>query len=295
MKRYGRKTVVDHVRLSIEEGQIVGVLGPNGSGKTTMIRMICALPTPDEGQGTVLGRNLIGEAEQIRREVGYMTRKFSFNEDLTIAENLQFVARLYERRPVSRHVDRVLEELGLGERRHDLAGMLSGGWKQRLALAACVMHRPRLLLLAGPTAGADPQARREFRDRIHMLAAGGITVLFSTHYMDEATRCNRISYILHGHMLIEGEPEQIVAGSGLHAIDLEGQNLAKIAGEFRGHEAVARTTIFGNVLHIVGHDPEAMQRLVRPLASAHGLSQRQASPTIEDVFIELVERKGAGQ
>ena len=187
--------------MTVAEGEIVGFLGPNGSGKTTTIRIMCGLLTPDEGEGEVLGYDLRTESLKIKREVGYMTQKFSFYEDLTIAENLEFVARLYQLKPVAEHVDRTLEDLGLTSRRDQLAGTLSGGWKQRLALAACIMHKPKLLLLDEPTAGVDPKARREFWDEIHRLARGGLTVLVSTHYMDEAERCHRISYISYGKML----------------------------------------------------------------------------------------------
>ena len=204
VKRFGDKTVVDHVTMTVAEGEIVGFLGPNGSGKTTTIRIMCGLLTPDEGEGEVLGYDLRTESLKIKREVGYMTQRFSFYEDLTIAENLEFVARLYQLKPVAEHVDRTLEELGLTTRRNQLAGTLSGGWKQRLALAACIMHKPKLLLLDEPTAGVDPKARREFWDEIHQLARGGLTVLVSTHYMDEAERCHRISYISYGRMLASG-------------------------------------------------------------------------------------------
>ena len=210
VKRFGDKTVVDHVTMTVAEGEIVGFLGPNGSGKTTTIRIMCGLLTPDEGEGRVLGFDLLTESLKIKREVGYMTQKFSFYEDLTIAENLEFVARLYRLKPVGEHVARTLEELGLTSRKDQLAGTLSGGWKQRLALAACIMHKPRLLLLDEPTAGVDPKARREFWDEIHRLAHGGLTVLVSTHYMDEAERCHRISYISYGKMLATGTVDEVV-------------------------------------------------------------------------------------
>ena len=289
-KRYGSKTVVDDLRLTIEKGQIVGFLGPNGSGKTTTIRMVCGLLTPDAGTGTVLGMDLIRDAPDIRRQVGYMTQRFSFYEDLTIAENLQFVARLYGLRPVRHHVDAVLAELGLGDRQHDLAGTLSGGWKQRLALAACVMHKPQLLLLDEPTAGVDPEARREFWDHIHALAAGGITVLVSTHYMDEAERCNRISYILRGRLLVEGTPAGIVASQGLAALTLEGTQLDAIIADLKRADAVDQMTALGNALHVVGRDAVRLRAAVAPLARSRGVALRESSPTVEDVFIDLVQR-----
>ncbi|RUY17619.1 ABC transporter ATP-binding protein, partial [Mesorhizobium sp. M7A.F.Ca.CA.001.13.2.1] len=221
VKRFGDKTVVDHVTMSVAEGEIVGFLGPNGSGKTTTIRIMCGLLTPDEGEGTVLGFNIRTDSLRIKREVGYMTQKFSFYEDLTIGENLEFVARLYRLKPVEEHVASTLEDLGLTSRRNQLAGTLSGGWKQRLALAACIMHKPKLLLLDEPTAGVDPKARREFWDEIHRLASGGLTVLVSTHYMDEAERCHRISYISYGKMLATGTVAEVVKNAGLTTFVLQ--------------------------------------------------------------------------
>ena len=218
VKRFGDRTVVDHVSMRVGRGEIVGFLGPNGSGKTTTIRMMCGLLTPDEGEGRVLGFDLRTEGRRIRREVGYMTQKFSFYEDLTIAENLEFVARLYLLKPTREHVDRTLEELGLASRRTQLAGTLSGGWKQRLALAAAIMHKPKLLLLDEPTAGVDPKARREFWDEIHGLAAEGLTVLVSTHYMDEAERCHKICYLAYGKLLARGTVDEVIEQSGLRAL-----------------------------------------------------------------------------
>ena len=222
VKRFGSKTVVDHVSMNVAEGEIVGFLGPNGSGKTTTIRIMCGLLTPDEGSGQVLGYDIRTESLKIKNEVGYMTQKFSFYEDLTIAENLEFVARLYRLKPAGDYVDRTLDDLGLTSRRDQLAGTLSGGWKQRLALAACIMHKPKLLLLDEPTAGVDPKARREFWDEIHRLARGGLTVLVSTHYMDEAERCHRISYISYGKMLATGTVEEVVRDSHLTTFVIHG-------------------------------------------------------------------------
>ncbi len=289
-KRYGQRTVVDHVSLTVEQGEIAGFLGPNGSGKTTTIRMMCGLLTPDEGRGTVLGRDVIRQAREIKRDVGYMTQRFSFYEDLTIEENLAFVARLYRLKPMRTYVQRTLEELGLTHRRHDLAGTLSGGWKQRLALAACVMHEPKLLLLDEPTAGVDPKARREFWDEIHRLAARGITVLVSTHYMDEAERCHRINYISRGRLLATGTVSEIIARSGLASWIVEGAPAAIDAAIERLHGApgVEQATPFGLTLHVVGRDGEALARSVRRVAGELGLTARPAETTLEDVFIHLM-------
>jgi ABC-2 type transport system ATP-binding protein len=228
-KRFGGRTVVDTVSLDVRPGEIVGFLGPNGSGKTTTIRMICGLLVPDEGSGTCLGHDILTESDLIKLEVGYMTQRFSLYEDLTIRENLDFVARLYDLRPRAQFVDETLERLGLVNRRNQLAGTLSGGWKQRLALAACIMHRPKLLLLDEPTAGVDPKARREFWDEIHALAAEGLTVLVSTHYMDEAERCHRIIYISYGKIVARGTVPQVIAQSGLSMLVVTGGGLAEIA------------------------------------------------------------------
>ncbi len=218
-KRYSGRAVVDNIALQVGAGRICGFLGPNGSGKTTTIRMLCGLLTPDGGTGTCLGLDITREATAIKRQVGYMTQKFGLYDDLSIRENLDFVARLFELPQRKQAVDAALERLGLVQRQHQLAGSLSGGWKQRLALAACLIHEPRLLLLDEPTAGVDPKARREFWDQIHALAVQGITVLVSTHYMDEAQRCDELVYIAYGTVLAQGNAASIVAAAG--ATDLE--------------------------------------------------------------------------
>lgn len=288
VKRFGSKTVVDHVTMEVAEGEIVGFLGPNGSGKTTTIRIMCGLLTPDEGEGSVLGYDLRTEALKIKREVGYMTQRFSFYEDLTIAENLEFVARLYRLKPVGRHVDRTLEELGLTSRRDQLAGTLSGGWKQRLALAACIMHKPRLLLLDEPTAGVDPKARREFWDEIHRLARGGLTVLVSTHYMDEAERCHRISYISYGKMLATGTVKDVVANAGLTTFVVEGERLNEVAAELEGKPGVEQIAPFGATLHVVGSDAKLLKKSVAEVAKRDGVTVRPGETSLEDVFIQFM-------
>src|SRR3954467_13709831 len=210
-KRFGERTVVDHFDIRVPKGAIYGFLGPNGSGKTTTIRMLCGLLTPDEGEGTCLGLDVRHEASRIKEEVGYMTQKFSYYEDLTIRENLDFVARMYRLDRRKQRVDQALSDLGLADRPNQLAGSLSGGWKQRLALAACLLHEPRLLLLDEPTAGVDPKARRDFWDQLHDLTADGLTVLVSTHYMDEAERCHELAYISYGKLLARGTAHELIA------------------------------------------------------------------------------------
>ena len=272
-KRFGTRTVVDHVSLTVVTGQIVGFLGPNGSGKTTFIRMLCGLLTPDAGSGTVLGLDVITQSRLIRREVGYMTQRFSFYEDLSIAENLDFVARLYRLHPRAQYVDETLDDLGLTSRRSQLAGTLSGGWKQRLALAACIMHKPRLLLLDEPTAGVDPKARREFWDEIHRLSANGLTVLVSTHYMDEAERCHRIAYISYGKLIATGTVEGVIRDAALATFVIRGPNLASLAEELEAAPGVEQIAPFGATLHVVGRDAEPACENARALFRADPVSR----------------------
>jgi ABC-2 type transport system ATP-binding protein len=288
VKRFGDKTVVDHVTMTVAEGEIVGFLGPNGSGKTTTIRIMCGLLTPDEGEGEVLGYDLRTESLRIKREVGYMTQKFSFYEDLTIAENLEFVARLYQLKPVAEHVDRTLEELGLATRRNQLAGTLSGGWKQRLALAACIMHKPKLLLLDEPTAGVDPKARREFWDEIHRLARDGLTVLVSTHYMDEAERCHRISYISYGKMLASGRVDEVVKNAGLTTFVIEGPRLDQVATLLEGKPGVDQVAPFGTTLHVVGSDRTLLDKALDDIRKREDTDVRPGETSLEDVFIQFM-------
>ncbi|MCR5857361.1 ABC transporter ATP-binding protein [Mesorhizobium sp. J428] len=289
VKRFGDRTVVDHVSMSVAQGEIVGFLGPNGSGKTTTIRMMCGLLTPDEGEGQVLGYDIRRQSLLIKREVGYMTQKFSFYEDLTIAENLEFVARLYRLKPVAKFVGETLEDLGLATRRGQLAGTLSGGWKQRLALAACIMHRPKLLLLDEPTAGVDPKARREFWDEIHRLAARGLTVLVSTHYMDEAERCHRISYISYGKLLATGTVEEVVRKAGLLTYVVRGPGLDEIAAKLRGAPGVEQVAAFGTTLHVVGLDRDKLEAALDTV-KGDGVTVEAGETSLEDVFIQFMAR-----
>ncbi len=287
-KRFGKRTVVDDVDLAVATGEIVGFLGPNGSGKTTTIRMICGLLKPDAGEGTVLGLDVRTQSAAIKRQVGYMTQRFSFYEDLTIAENLTFVARLYELDPVDEAVAKTLDGLGLTSRKDQLAGTLSGGWKQRLALAACIMHQPKLLLLDEPTAGVDPKARREFWDEIHRLAGDGLTVLVSTHYMDEAERCHRIGYIAYGRMLATGTVEEVVKGSGLVTYVVHGALKPAQIRALEATEGVEQVAPFGATLHVVGADRSKLEAALAPLKNEAGLKVEPGETSLEDVFIKFM-------
>src|SRR5882672_12364241 len=253
-KHFGDKHVVQDLTLRANRGEILGFLGPNGSGKTTSIRMMCGLLTPDSGSGTCLGYDIRKESDQIKRRVGYMTQRFSFWEDLSIRENLDFIARVYEMSSRREAVDRAIEELGLSARAAQLAGALSGGWKQRLALAACMLHQPELLLLDEPTAGVDPSARRDFWEELHALAARGISVLVSTHYMDEAERCHKLAYIAYGELLAQGTARQIVESLGLSTWAVYGENLVELGARLRGAPGVSQTVAFGLALHVSGPD-----------------------------------------
>jgi ABC-2 type transport system ATP-binding protein len=289
-KYYGDKHVVQDVSIQVEQGKICGFLGPNGSGKTTTLRMLCGLLTPDSGEGDVLGIDFRKRGDEIKRATGYMTQRFSLYEDLTIGENLDFIARVYGMDDRRRRVTAALEELGLQNRRNQLAGSLSGGWKQRLALAACILHEPRLLLLDEPTAGVDPKARREFWDHIHALVAGGLTVLVSTHYMDEAERCHDIGYILHGELIARGTAEEIIAGSHLVTFHGEGEGVDRIAQELEGKPGVLGASAFGAAIHVSGADRAALEAAIAPYRRAP-FTWEEVSPSLEDVFIQLMSGK----
>jgi ABC-2 type transport system ATP-binding protein len=287
-KRFAGKTVVDQVGLQVRRGEIYGFLGPNGSGKTTFIRMLCGLLTPDAGTGTCLGYDVRTQQAEIKRHVGYMTQKFSYYEDLSIRENLDFIARVYAVPDRSAAVQQSLDRLGLANRSHQLAGQLSGGWKQRLALAACLIHSPQLLLLDEPTAGVDPKARREFWDEIHRLAAGGLTVLITTHYMDEAERCHRLAYLAYGKLLARGTVDEIVAGAALSTWEITGPGLLTLAAELRGQPGVEQVVPFGNTLHVSGHDRAALAATLATRRDPRH-TWREIPSSLEDVFICLMD------
>jgi ABC-2 type transport system ATP-binding protein len=294
-KHFGALHAVKGVTLQVQRGEICGFLGPNGSGKTTTIRMLCGLVTPDAGEGVCLGFDIRTQSAAIKREVGYMTQKFSFYEDLSIRENLAFVARMYGVPHAKAAVQDTLDRLGLSARQKQLAGILSDGWKQRLALAACILHQPKLLLLDEPTAGVDPKARREFWDQIHDLAREGLTVLVSTHYMDEAERCNAIVYLDTGRLLARGSVADIVASSGLVTWHVHARDPAALAARLRGLRGVAMVAPFGNELHVSGYNAEALQRDLAPFLADPALQWEREAPSLEDAFIALMERHRASK
>jgi ABC-2 type transport system ATP-binding protein len=294
-KRFGDLTAVDHIDLQVPAGEICGFLGPNGSGKTTFIRMLCGLLRADEGSGQVLGHDVIRESAAIKRQVGYMTQRFSFYEDLSIVENLDFVASVYNipnRRQVVRDS---LERLGLEQRKDQLAGQLSGGWKQRLALAGCLIHNPRLLLLDEPTAGVDPKARREFWEEIHAFADQGLTFLITTHYMDEAERCHRLAFISAGKLLTYGTLEEVVSNAHLTTWDASGPDLIELAEKLRSLPGVEQAVAFGNSLRVSGADDEvALERAIAPFRT-EPWTWRRVDSGLEDVFIHLMNEPGAAR
>jgi len=287
-KRFGEKTVVNAVDLQVRRGEIYGFLGPNGSGKTTFIRMLCGLLTPDAGSGRCLGYDVRTEQAEIKRHVGYMTQRFSYYDDLSIRENLDFIARVYNVPARAEAVAQSLERLGLTNRRDQLAGELSGGWKQRLALAACLIHSPQLLLLDEPTAGVDPKARRDFWDEIHRLAGEGLTVLITTHYMDEAERCHRLAYLAYGNLLTRGTVGEVIAAAQLSTWTVSGPNLRTIADALRGRDGVEQVVAFGNTLHVSGRDAAQLDAAIAAVRdAAHTWTRSNAS--LEDVFIGLMD------
>jgi ABC-2 type transport system ATP-binding protein len=287
-KRFGNRTVVDHIDLQVRTGEIFGFLGPNGSGKTTFIRMLCGLLLADAGSGTCLGFDVVKESESIKRQVGYMTQKFSFWEDLSIAENLDFVSRMYDVPSRREAVNASIEKLGLAGRQNQLAGQLSGGWKQRLALAACLIHKPQLLLLDEPTAGVDPKARRDFWDQIHQLADEGLTFLITTHYMDEAERCHRLAYISYGKLLTQGTVDEVIDHVNLSTWSVSGPDLNALSAKLRALPAVQQSVAFGNELHVSGDDAAALEQAIAPFRKPP-YEWQQVRSGLEEAFIHLME------
>jgi ABC-2 type transport system ATP-binding protein len=289
-KTFGGRTVVQNLSMQVKRGSIYGFLGPNGSGKTTTIRMLCGLLTPDSGEGTCLGYDIRRDADKIKLRVGYMTQRFSLYQDLSVRENLEFVARLYGI-PNPREAARdMIKRLGLSGREEQLAGELSGGWKQRLALGACTLPSPQLLLLDEPTAGVDPKARRDFWNEIHALAAEGLTVLVSTHYMDEAERCHEIAYIAYGNLLAHGTVEQVIQNSSLSTWNVTGDDLNTLASELTGKPGVDMVAPFGTSLHVSGRDRAVLEASIAPYRQGGKWHWQDSEPSLEDVFIDLMSR-----
>lgn len=289
-KSFGGREVVHDLSMQVKRGSIYGFLGPNGSGKTTTIRILCGLLTPDSGEGTCLGYDILKDADKIKRQVGYMTQRFSLYQDLSVRENLEFVARLYGLIDARGAARDMIKRLGLSGREEQLAGELSGGWKQRLALGACTLPSPKLLLLDEPTAGVDPKARRDFWNEIHALAAEGLTVLVSTHYMDEAERCHEIAYIAYGHLLTRGTVEEVIAGSALTTYTVTGEDLNGLTGALAGKPGVDMVAPFGTSLHVSGRDVAALEASIAPWRDKSDLRWHKSAPSLEDVFIELMGR-----
>jgi ABC-type multidrug transport system ATPase subunit len=292
-KSFGTRKVVDGLTLQVKSGEICGFLGANGSGKTTTIRMLCGLLIPDGGSGTCLGHDIVREYSAIRREVGYMPQKFSYYEDLTVHENLDLVASVYQMPNPHEAVSGIMDRMGLADRRDQLAGELSGGWKQRLALAACVLHQPKLLLLDEPTSGVDAKARREFWDLIHDMAGEGLTTLVSTHYMDEAERCKSVVYLANGRIVVQGGADEVSAHSGLVIFEATGDDLDTASRQLRHTEGIEAAAVFGHALRVGGTDRASLEKAIQSGTSG-ALVWHEVEPRLEDVFIHMLSVKGEG-
>ena len=286
-KSFNGREVVHDLSMQVRRGSIYGFLGPNGSGKTTTIRMLCGLLTPDKGRGTCLGYDILTETDKIKLQVGYMTQRFSLYQDLSVRENLEFVARLYDVPEPAKAARAMIERLGLKGREEQLAASLSGGWKQRLALGACTLPNPKLLLLDEPTAGVDPKARREFWNEIHALAGEGLTVLVSTHYMDEAERCHEIAYIAYGELLAQGTVAEVIANAHLATWTVSGGDLMRLGAELAHRDGVTMVAPFGASLHVSGRDAAMLEAAIAPYRADPALRWEKSEASLEDVFIEL--------
>lgn len=289
-KSFDKKVVVDDIDLMVKKGEVFGFLGPNGSGKTTTIRMLCGLLKPDAGSGTCLGFDILTQSEQIKAQVGYMTQKFSLYTELSIEENLDFIARVYGVKDRKKKVAESLEKLGLMNRKRQLTGELSGGWKQRVALAACLIHDPDLLLLDEPTAGVDPIARREFWDEIHFLSEQGITTLVSTHYMDEAERCTRIAYLAYGKLLITGTVNEVIKETHLKTWEIGGEVTTSLLQDAKKIPGVVQAALFGSLIHVCGYEAGLVERGLDELSAHFSIKWKPIPSTLEDAFISLVNQ-----
>ncbi len=288
-KSFGDHLVVDHVDLSVKRGEVFGFLGPNGSGKTTTIRMLCGLLTVDSGSGSCLGYDILTDSTKIKQRVGYMTQKYSFYTDLTVEENLSFIARIYDVIGRKARVQQVLKEQGLYTRRNQLTGHLSGGWKQRVALAACLLHKPDLLLLDEPTAGIDPIARRDFWDSIHALSEQGITTLMSTHYMDEAERCTRLAYLAYGKLLVTGTVDYVINNTNLKTWEISGAVTTGLLQQIKRIDGVTQAALFGRKIHVCALEEQLIESALHALQAEVAINWVQIEPTLEDAFIHMVK------
>ena len=292
-KSFDKKIVVNNLDLRVKKGEVYGFLGPNGSGKTTFLRMLCGLLTPDLGNGTCLGYDILSEQDKIKNEIGYMTQRFSLYQDLTVSENLDFISRIYRIADRKEKIKKIIDKMELGEYKNYLVKTLSGGWKQRLALAACLIHEPVLLLLDEPTAGVDPKARKEFWEEIHQLAEQGVTVLVTTHYMDEAERCHRLAYLAHGEFLTIGTGHEIVEQSNLITWSVSGDNLYELSARLKETKGIEQIVVFGNILHVSGKDDKLLEECVQKLAKNNCKCEIIAS-NLEDIFIYLTDKTKVG-
>lgn len=291
-KSFAGKIAVNGIDMLVKRGEVFGFLGPNGSGKTTTIRMLCGLLTPDKGEGQCLGYNILTESKKIKQHVGYMTQKFSYYLDLTVEENLNFVARVYGMDRRKERVEQTMADLELTARRNQLTRQLSGGWKQRVALAACLLHDPDLLLLDEPTAGVDPIARREFWDKIHSLSEQGITTLVSTHYMDEAERCTRLAYLAYGDLLVTGTVAEVIATTKLGTWEISGDVTTGLLQETKQLPGIVQSALFGSRIHVCGYDKTLVESELNKLAALYPIRWEAIEPTLEDAFISLVNQSG---
>lgn len=289
-KKFGSRVVVNNIDLQVPKGKIYGFLGPNGSGKTTTIRMLCGLLTPTSGEGKCLGLDIMKDTLTIRQKAGYMTQKFSFWDDMTVRENLKFTADIYKMDNVDKLVDETLVKLGLEKRANQLAGTLSGGWKQRLALSACILHKPEILLLDEPTAGVDPKARRDFWDELGRLSDEGMTILVSTHYMDEAERCHELVYIAYGNLMVKGTVNDVIEQTKLKTLDVKGLNLPLLQKQLEPNREITTMSLFGGALRICGQDEQSLIKILSPLKEQYSLSWQKSNTLLEDAFIYYLEK-----
>lgn len=289
-KKFGNRVVVNNIDIQVPKGKIYGFLGPNGSGKTTTIRMLCGLLMPTSGEGKCLGLDIMKDSLTIRQKVGYMTQKFSFWDDMTIRENLDFTANIYKMNHVDQIVDETLVKLGLEKRANQLAGTLSGGWKQRLALSACILHKPEILLLDEPTAGVDPKARRDFWDELGRLSDEGITILVSTHYMDEAERCHELVYIAYGNLMVKGTVDDVIKQTKLKTLEVKGTNLPSLQKRLEKNSEITTTSLFGGDLRICGQNEHKLVEILEPLRKQYALTRQKNNTLLEDAFIYYLNK-----